>query len=709
MRRHSGLTLLMAAAAVVMVTGARPASATATPAAASVHPADASRLAAAVDPAHAPGTYRPVQFWRALDTRTGTGAAKHPVAAAGTIDLLVTGHGGVPSSDVAAVAVNITATQAAAGGHITAFGTGSPRPGTSNLNYQRGLTQANLVVVPVGAGGAISLYNGSAGAVELIGDIEGYYLGGAPTVPGAFDALTPARLLDTRIGTGAPPHAIASSGEVTFMVSGQGGVPPSGVSAVVLGLTAVTPTAHGYLTAWADGTTRPTVSNLNFTAQQTIANVATVRLGADGRVRLHNGSSGSTQLLADVFGYYLDGTPTAVGAFVPMTPRRVLDTRVGIGTTGGTLGGHAAYNSQGGVPYSSLSAVQNLTATNGVRSGHLTAPAQLPAPHDPPTPTSTLNYAPGQTVANGVNVPIFSGVAVVENAGAGPVDVIADVFGYTIGPSTQTWSAAQDVGAGPLTDIDCPSTTFCVAVGTSNKAAVYNGSTWSVGGALFPGGSHTIAVSCASSSFCVAVTEDPAVSSYAVFDGTGWSAAAPVGGGVQAISCAAPNRCLAAGADAFTFDGSSWAAHPSPLAQVDALSCPTTTFCLAAGGAAAASATFNGTNWTTPQRIQTSLRVASVSCASPTYCLAAASNGTFEYAGTGWNVPVHDYLEDLDCVSESHCVGTTTTLDEVDVHTGATWTTFTQPGLDGPTAISCPDEHVCVTADSAGQSRIGTS
>ena len=52
------------------------------------------------------------------------------------------------------------------------------------------------------------------------------------------------------------------------------------------------------------GGARPTVSNLNFTAGQTVANLVIVPVGADGKIRLYNGSPGTVQLIADIAGYY---------------------------------------------------------------------------------------------------------------------------------------------------------------------------------------------------------------------------------------------------------------------------------------------------------------------------------------------------------------------------------------------------------------------
>ena len=47
----------------------------------------------------------------------------------------------------------------------------------------------------------------------------------------------------------------------------------------------------------------PSTSNLNFTADQTIANLVVVRVGADGNVIVYN-KAGSVHVIADVAGWY---------------------------------------------------------------------------------------------------------------------------------------------------------------------------------------------------------------------------------------------------------------------------------------------------------------------------------------------------------------------------------------------------------------------
>ncbi len=188
---------------------------------------------------------------------------------------------------------------------MTVYPDGAARPIASNLNFVRGETVPNLVVVPVGADGRIALFNGSAGSVQLIGDIAGYYLSGLPGSAGAFGPLGPVRVLDTRVGVGAARSAVAAGKTLSVPVLGVGGVPRSGVSAVVVNVTVTQPAAGGFVTVFPDGVARPTASNLNFVRGETVPNLVVVPVGADGRIALFNGSAGSVQLIGDIAGYYL--------------------------------------------------------------------------------------------------------------------------------------------------------------------------------------------------------------------------------------------------------------------------------------------------------------------------------------------------------------------------------------------------------------------
>jgi hypothetical protein len=198
--------------------------------------------------------------------------------------------------------------------------------------------------------------------------------------------------------------------------------------AVILNVTAVDPTDVGYTTVWPSDVPRPTVSNLNFEAGQTVAGLVTIRLSSSGNVSIYN-YSGHTNLVVDAFGWYDDGS-TLGARYNAVPPTRILDTRNGIGTDQVRPlqpGETRLLRVIGSVPGSAVDAVTiNLTAVGPSGGGYLTV-----WPDDGVRPTvSSLNFAAGQTVANLVTVRVSSSGYVAIYNPFGQTDVLVDLLGW---------------------------------------------------------------------------------------------------------------------------------------------------------------------------------------------------------------------------------------------------------------------------------------
>jgi hypothetical protein len=215
------------------------------------------------------------------------------------VHLQVTGAGPVPASGVSAVVLNLTGVDAPAAGYVTAWPSGTERPLASNLNLAAGDVRANLVVVPVGAGGGVSLF--TQAGTHLVADVTGWFTDAtAPDdVHGLFVPVPPRRMLDTRLLPGAP---IAAAGTVTRRVGATSIVPPAFAGAVVANVTVTEPTSAGFVTAWPGGSARPLASNLNVVRGQTVANLTMVGLGAESLALF---TQPSAQLIVDVSGWFV--------------------------------------------------------------------------------------------------------------------------------------------------------------------------------------------------------------------------------------------------------------------------------------------------------------------------------------------------------------------------------------------------------------------
>jgi hypothetical protein len=256
-------------------------------------------------------SYLPLTPSRVLDTRNGTGGTASPVGPGGVIELKVTDAGGVPATGGTAVALNVTATNVSgAESYLTVWPSGTSRPTASNLNFIQGQTVPNLVIARVGDGGKVAIYN-NLGNVDVVADTQGWFaapVAAGTALPGSqYHPANPARILDTRNGTGVPGGATGQLGgpghTLDLQVRGAGGVPDN-ATAVVLNVTAAdSPGPDSYLTLYPTGASRPLASNLNFVAGQTVANLVIARIGSGGKVTIYN-NLGSTVVVADVQGWF---------------------------------------------------------------------------------------------------------------------------------------------------------------------------------------------------------------------------------------------------------------------------------------------------------------------------------------------------------------------------------------------------------------------
>jgi hypothetical protein len=239
----------------------------------------------------------------------------------------------------------------------------------------------------------------------------------------------PARILDTRNGTGVAQGKVGPGGSITLQVTGSGPVPAAQVAAVILNVTVTSPTQASYLTVYpSDAASRPLASNLNFVAGQTIANRVIVPLSADGKVTIYN-ASGSVDVIADINARITDSSGTGGLSFVATVPSRVIDTRTCKGCKLGP--GYVLDLQWVGAPFINMFAF-NVTATNTTGNGYLTLyPDDGSFGNGTPPLASDVNYPARKTVPNMAPVGVDSSNEAfnVYNSGAW-ADVILDSDGY---------------------------------------------------------------------------------------------------------------------------------------------------------------------------------------------------------------------------------------------------------------------------------------
>jgi sugar lactone lactonase YvrE len=243
---------------------------------------------------------------------------------------------------------------------------------------------------------------------------------------GGYTPVTPYRVCDTRppggsVGanqcdndsTGAGSGPISQGAARVVTIEGKGPVPPTGVTAVVVNVTAVAPSKNTYLSVYPDGVTPPGTSNLNPNAGAVLANLVEVGVGADGKIDVYN-NMGSTNAILDVEGYV---TAAATALYTSATtPVRICDTRAaggGIAANRCDINGlspiganqtrtFAVTGSDSPVPATATAVVFNLTAIGPTISTVLTAFAGgISKPN-----ASNLNVAAHVNLPNRVIVPV---------------------------------------------------------------------------------------------------------------------------------------------------------------------------------------------------------------------------------------------------------------------------------------------------------------
>lgn len=396
-------------------------------------------------PAGLPSTtarYVPLTPTRLFDTRPHHPESAGPKGLVGpeaAIEVPVAGHAGVPAEAVAVV-LNVTVTEPADRGYVTAYPAGTERPLASSVNTTAaGQTRPNLVVVALGrrgtpAAGRVTFF--AKVATHLVVDVAGYFVPTAgPVRAGRFVPLVPARVFDTRPAESAvpgPKGKLAAGQSIDVPVLGVAGVPVEGVDAVVLNLTGTEADGPGYLTVYPSGRSRPLASHVNLpSAGSTAPNLVVVPVGDDGHISVF--SSHGAHALGDVAGYITDDTVAAdsVGLFVPLDPVRLFDTRPGTpapGPKGYVAAGTeiaAVLAGAATVPPDAAAVAVNLTATDA-ETGYVTA---WPTGVARPKVSNVNTLGPTDTRANAAFLPVGDGgqVSFFSLNGA---HLLADAAGY---------------------------------------------------------------------------------------------------------------------------------------------------------------------------------------------------------------------------------------------------------------------------------------
>lgn len=225
------------------------------------------------------------------------------------------------------------------------------------------------------------------------------------------------RILDTRSGS-----PIGANTALAVTVADAHTI-PTGVSAVAVNLTAIDEATGGYLTAYADGTSTPTTTTVSFSAGQAIGAMSIIPVNtSNGRIDVYNASGGTTDVIADVVGYFTPGTTGQ--KYHPLDATRLFDTRLN--------NDPLKTNEARPLPQSVISAVNptlviNLTATQETGGGNLSA---LPGNLSYTTPSTTSLIYSTNSIANLDLAATTNNYLSVLNYSSATTHLIIDTNGY---------------------------------------------------------------------------------------------------------------------------------------------------------------------------------------------------------------------------------------------------------------------------------------
>lgn len=236
---------------------------------------------------------------------------------------------------------------------------------------------------------------------------------GAPT---AFRSVTPFRFADSRVG-----HVLTrvpAGRAVRVQVAGTQGL-PGDLTAVSANFTVAEPDGPGYLTIYNCSAEAPQVSTLNYGTGEAVANQAVVPLDR-GALCLY--SYAGAHVLIDVNGYT---APSGRSTFVPVDPRRLLDTRQTGALTAGSVLRVGVEGGSSPAPVGSDAVALNLTAADASSEGWIRAfPCDAAEPN-----VSNVNVRAGGVRANSVIVPTAADGTICITSSI-TTQVIVDITGY---------------------------------------------------------------------------------------------------------------------------------------------------------------------------------------------------------------------------------------------------------------------------------------
>jgi hypothetical protein len=503
-----------------------------------------------------------------FDSRTVENPTIRTIAAGGTVSVPVA------ASFTRSTWFTVTVVPGNAGGFLTVSNVDEPDPATSTINFQPGLAVSNSVLSTTSIPGSVRITNHSAAPVSYVLDMQGQVNDGPMKFDGAIQTVHPERIIDTRNGTGGA-RRIPARTTVALQVAGRGGIPAAGAGAAIINVTVpATSRNAGHVVLSSTAGPMPQTSNLNLVPGRNVAAMAIVPIGPDGRIRVGNMSAGANEVVIDVLGYTLQDP-------APSTARWSAQSRLPAGGTAVALDCPSA-NWCLAVTTDGQSTIwngQSWSARTDVDRTAELSDVSCPAVNRC-TATSRVDSS---TLADRVSIYSFNGTSWTRGNELGTYGALKAAVSCT----TAGWCAVSDnMGlwtgqnrawtlTGPhqvrVLGMSCPAEHMCVATSDTGGIKQWDGTNWT---GRTPDISGFTDVDCLSTTSCVAVS----YRATALWDGTTWTMVAPAGYGNERISCRSSSDCFTVNSAGMTeqWNGRRWTAPTRRAVAFNDISCSAT-------------------------------------------------------------------------------------------------------------------------------------
>lgn len=364
---------------------------------------------------------------RLMDTRATTGQYTTPMPAGGWRNIQATGQLGIPASGVVAVQASVTEVSSTMVDGAISIAPASDTSKSYKAVYYGGEVAAanisNAAIISLDTTGKFSIKADST--INVIVDIQGYYLQTSTPSSATYWAVQPQRIVDTRAPAGVPTAAQYGGGQILTTNALADQYVAADATAVFANVTIINATTgNGFIgPLQADGTSGNI--SLNYGGDYTAFGVP-LQIGANGNISIRV-QGPSVHVVIDIVGYFASGS---AGGFTPGNGK-LLDRS---SSTPMASNEQIAIKAEGmlGIPANATAVVVNVTTINDSTSDNRISAWAVDQINNG---TSVAQAPSGLSRSNTAVIGLgIDGRFNLKNIGSGAVSVVLQLEGWYTNP-----------------------------------------------------------------------------------------------------------------------------------------------------------------------------------------------------------------------------------------------------------------------------------